>query len=189
MGNPFAEALHDGGTLDNINKYQALSFQFIGTNWSRNFVVSIAFAQSNNDKATKLYELFTSLTIAHTGFDPKDIQGSCGADGADHKVSVLASVEARVCFMHNGDIVGASAVGKLVRTKMKVAINLFSEGNNLISKAHNLATRFLYGSEWYKQLWKLANALYGAHGEWIKLFLDLNYTWIYAQPPLFYSIG
>ena len=144
---------------------------------------------ANNDKATKLYELFTSLTIAHTGFDPKDIQGSCGADGADHKVSVLASVEARVCFMHNGDIVGASAVGKLVRTNMKVAINLFSEGNNLISKAHNLATHFLYGSEWYEQLWKLENALSGAHGEWVKLCLDLNDTWIYAQQSLLYSIG
>ena len=31
MGNPFAQALHDGRTLENGNNYQALLFQFIGT--------------------------------------------------------------------------------------------------------------------------------------------------------------
>ena len=43
--------------------------------FSRKFVVSIAFARSKDGKSTKLYEIFTSLTIACTGFDPKDIWG------------------------------------------------------------------------------------------------------------------
>ena len=111
------------------------------------------------------------------------------ADGADQKVSVISSVEVRVYFMHNGDKVGASTVVKLVQTNMKIANNPFPEGNNLISKAHKLATHFLYGSEWYDQLWNLANAFSGAHREWVNLCLDLNGTWISAHQSIFYSIG
>ena len=55
--------------------------------------------------------------------------------------------------------VGASAVGSLIWTKMKVAINPISEGKDIIAKAHKLATHFLYGSEQYKQLRNIVNAL------------------------------
>ena len=40
--------------------------------------------------------------------------------------------------MHSGDKVGSSAVGDIFRTKMKVSINIFPEGNNLISNSHKL---------------------------------------------------
>ena len=78
--------------------------------------------------------------------------------------------------MNYRDKVGASAVGKLIRTKMKVAINQFKDGNDLIAKAHKLETQFSYGSERYKQPWKLVNALSRAHGEWVKIYLELNVT-------------
>ena len=52
----------------------------------------IAFAWYKDGKAAKLDEIFTSLTIARTRFDPKYIWGSFLADGADQKVEVLASV-------------------------------------------------------------------------------------------------
>ena len=67
--------------------------------------------------------------------------------------------------MHSGYKVGTSSVGELVRTKTKVAIKPFPEGNNIISKANNLETMFLYGFERYEQMWKLVNALSGEHGE------------------------
>ena len=122
MGNPFAQALHDGGTLENGKKHQALSLQFIDTNCSGNFVVEIAFAQSKDEKSIKLYKIITRLTIAHTGFDTKYIWGSCVADGVAQNFAVLASVEARVCLMHNGYRVGSSTVGEIIWTEMKVAI-------------------------------------------------------------------
>ena len=151
--------------------------------------MAIAFTRFKDGKDAKMYEIFKGLTIARTGFDPKDIWGSCVADGAAQKVSLLASVEARVYYMHNGDKVGASTVGKLVQMKMKVVNNPFPEVNNLISKAHKLATHFLYGSEWYDQLWNISNALSGAHREWVNFFLDLNGTWISSHQSLFCSIG
>ena len=91
--------------------------------------------------------------------------------------------------MHNGDKVGASKVGKLIWMNMKVDINPFPEKNDLISKAKNLATHFLYGSERYKQLWKLTNEFSGVHGTWVKLCIDLNGTRISVHQPLLYSIG
>ena len=57
---------------------------------------------------------------------------------------------------------------------MKLSVNPFPEVNYLISKTHNLATRFLYGSEWYEKLCKRVNAFSGAHGEWVNICLDLN---------------
>ena len=73
-------------------------------------------------------------------------------DDAAQKVEVLASVEARLLFMHTGYKVGSFSVGNLVRTKIKVAINPFPEVNNLISKAHKFLTHFSYGSHRYNQL-------------------------------------
>ena len=71
MGKPFSQALHNGGALENGKKYQELSLQFIYTNWLRKFLVAIVFAQSKDGKATKVYDIFTILTIARTGFDTK----------------------------------------------------------------------------------------------------------------------
>ena len=127
--------------------------------------MAIAFTPSKDGKATKIYEIFTSLMIEHTGFEPKDIWSPCVDDDAAQKVAVLESVEARVCLMYNGNKVGESAVGEIIRKETKVAIKPFPEGNNIISKANNLETMFLYGFERYEQMWKLVNALSGEHGE------------------------
>ena len=146
--------------------------------------MKITFAWSKYGEATKLFKLFTSLTISRTWFDPKEFWGSCVSDGAAQKVAVIEYVKARVLMMHNGDKVGASAVGELIWTNMKVDINPFPEEENLISKAHKLETNFFYDYERYKQLWKLVNALSGAHVEWVKLCLYLNGTRISTRQPL-----
>ena len=114
--------------------------------------MEINFALSEDGKSKKLYDIFTSLKMAIIFFYPKYLCGSCVADGAAKKVEVLASVEARLLFMHTGYKVGSFSVGNLVRTKIKVAINPFPEVNNLISKAHKFLTHFSYGSHRYNQL-------------------------------------
>ena len=52
----------------------------------------IAFARCKDSKSTKVYDIFTSLTIVHTGFGPKDLWGSCVADISDQKAAVLVLV-------------------------------------------------------------------------------------------------
>ena len=58
--------------------------------------MAIAFARSKDGKATKSYDIFTSLKIACTDFDPKYIWVLYVADGIYQKVAVLVSVKARV---------------------------------------------------------------------------------------------
>ena len=45
-------------------------------------MVAIKFTHSKDGKSTKVYELFTSLTIARTGFDPKYLWYLCVSYGA-----------------------------------------------------------------------------------------------------------
>ena len=90
--------------------------------------------------------------------------------------------------MNNGDEVGASAVGELIRKNMKVSINKFPAVKDRIAKAHKLETQFLYGYELYEQLWKLVNEFYMANVEWVKICPDLNGTWTSEHQYLFYSI-
>ena len=58
-------------------------------------------------------------------------------------------------MMHKRYKVGASIVGKLIWTKMKVAINPLLDGKDFIAKAHKLATQLAYGSERHEQMWNL----------------------------------
>jgi hypothetical protein len=184
-GNKFGQCLHDGGTLDNGKKYQAMSLQFVDPEWSRNFVVAVGFARCKDGKASKVFQLFKRLTYEQTGIEPSQIWGSCVADGAAQKIVAISFVEGKVCLMHNGDKVGASAVGELTRTQMKAVINPFPTGKALILKAHKLATHFLYGTTRYEHLWKISNAsCNGAMGDWVKISLDLNGTRISAQQSL-----
>jgi len=55
-------------------------------------------------------------------------------------------LDEEVCGMHDGDKIGQSAVGGLIRSKNKVQINPFQEGQELMKKAHKLGTYFSYSN-------------------------------------------
>ena len=44
-GNLFAQSLHDGGTLANKKKYQALGLQFVDEKWRKNWVICVALTR------------------------------------------------------------------------------------------------------------------------------------------------
>ena len=44
-GNPFTQGIHDGVTLGNKSKYQALALQFTCPKFEQNYVVAIAFVK------------------------------------------------------------------------------------------------------------------------------------------------
>ena len=46
MGNPFSMGLHDGGTLANKKKFQALALQFIAPQWKKNLCVTVGLKRS-----------------------------------------------------------------------------------------------------------------------------------------------
>ena len=50
------------------------------------------------------------------------------------------------CNMHDGDKLGQSAVGELVRSRNKVKVNPFPEGVAFMAKAHAIGVHFTYES-------------------------------------------
>ncbi len=48
--------------------------------------------------------------------------------------------------MHNGDKIGHLAVGGLIRTRNKIQINPFPDGQELMKKEHKLGNYFSYNN-------------------------------------------
>ncbi len=96
----------------------------------------------------------------------------------------LGMEETEVCGMHDGDKLGQSAVGALVRSKNKQVVNPFPEGQHLLKKAHNLAVHFSYGNR-QKDLLNYGTMVQNQPS--IKLQVDLNGTRVAAQHSLLYS--
>ena len=69
---PFAQALHDGGTLKNQTKYQAIGLQFIPPNWEQNIVVAIGFEAVKDSKASTMVALIESCLKKFLGIDQKE---------------------------------------------------------------------------------------------------------------------
>ena len=104
-----------------------------------------------------------------------------------NSVGVSAEVgleETEVCGMHDGDKIGLSAVGDLVRTKNKAPVNPFPEGQKLMKKAHALAVHFSYNNR-LKALFEFGNIM--PNQPMIKLQVDLNGTRVAAQHSLMFS--
>ena len=58
-GNPFAQFLHDGGTLDSHKKYQALGMQFILPGWDLNVVICFISLKVSEARTATCASLFS----------------------------------------------------------------------------------------------------------------------------------
>ena len=105
MGNRFAQALHDGGTLESKKKYQALALQFIAPGWVKNLVITIALKKSSNNKDTDVADLWKEVVAERCGgLQFEDIVGRMRSDRAAKGVAgVLDMGEEEVCEMHDTD--------------------------------------------------------------------------------------
>jgi hypothetical protein len=86
--------------------------------------------------------------------------------------------------MHDGDKIGQSAVGGLIRSKNKVQINPFPEGQELMKKAHRLGTYFSYSTR-HAELMSFRQQIKDQPE--LKIKVDLNTTRIAAQQGLLNS--
>ncbi|KAL1504104.1 hypothetical protein AB1Y20_010514 [Prymnesium parvum] len=146
-GNAFAQALHDGGTLTNKKKFQALALQFIAPKWQRNIVLTLALTKSLHNKDTDVAEMWEQTMLQRTGFEFHKIVSRMRSDRAAKGVAgQLDMGEEEVCEMHDTDKLGRSALGGLVRSRAKTPINPFPEGVALVAKAHKLGAYFGYST-------------------------------------------
>jgi len=184
-GNAFSQGVHDGGTLTNKRKYQAFGIQFIDPQWRKNLVICIGFERCVDGRDVVVADMFRNTLLLNSGghrFD--DIVCSGIQDRAAKGVSGHLGLDEEVCGMHDGDKIGQSAVGGLVRTKNKIPVNPFPEGQVLMKKAHAVGTYFSYGNRHSKLM---SFRLQVKDQPELKIQVDLNSTRVAAQHGLLYS--
>ena len=126
-GNAFGQALHDGGTLKSHQKYQALGAQFIVERADLNLCVCIGLVESNINTDALVASLFEEVTLKRTSLSFEQLFMAVRQDRAAKGVAAQVHLEEECCEMHDGDKIGQSAVGALVRSRNKVVVNPFDD--------------------------------------------------------------
>ena len=141
-GNPFAQFIHDGATLANKEKYQTCGLQVIEPVLKQSFCVCIGVVAQISGRDKDVAELFQGLVRRTTGYNIRTICNSCVQDVAARGVGTRLHLEGTDCTMHQGDKLGRSAIGLLVRSMNKIVVNPFAAGVKLYEKVHKMAAHF-----------------------------------------------
>jgi hypothetical protein len=184
MGNPFAQGLHDGGTLENKQKYQVYGLQFIPPDFDQNLVVMVGLLPSSNGTDAGVAELLIKTTEERTGKPMSAIVANLMQDRAAKGVSRELGLDEEVCGMHDTDKLGRSATGQLVRSKSKMPVNPFPDGVKLMKKANDMGTFFSYGKR-HDLLMDTGKVLRGIPN--VRIQVALNGTRVASQHNLLYN--
>ena len=114
-GNSFCQFIHDGVTLDNKSKYQAYAMQFTDSKFRCNHVIAMSFRRVKSSTAQVVSDLARAVTKELTDHDFNTLFAASVQDAAAKSVARHLNVEVETCDMHDGDKVGGSAIGELVR--------------------------------------------------------------------------
>ena len=188
VGNKYLQVIHDGCTAANKRKYQAIGIQFVDPRWRRNHAITIGFVRCHDGRAEGVANLIKELL--HERLDRKlnDVANLMVSDGAAKKVAEYCEIdEVETCMMHDGDKIGQSATGKLVRSIETVVVNPFDKGLSVVKKAHAVALWFSIGDRTSK-LFEAADSLQDSDVPKVRLQLDHNTTRVAAQHRLLFSL-
>ena len=143
QGNAFGQLIHDGCTLDNGIKVQSVGLQMVSRNFDANHVICLCCQESKQNRGADVASLLQEVVLEMTGMNLITICGIAVQDRAALSVpAYLGFDEAESCDMHDGDKIGRSAIGELIRSRGKVPVNPFPSGMGLVSKFQNLAKTF-----------------------------------------------
>ena len=189
-GNPFSQIIHDGGTLENKIKFQAVGMQFISPFEDfKNVVVCVAFTEAKTGGSDKAIAKVVQEAIKNvTGFTPEQICVSMISDKAASGVcnqEGFEGITGDTCLMHDGDKIGLSALGILTRSKNKVVVNPCVEAKSVYEQAHKLGVHFSYSGR-FNQLKKVGETM--GYRSLTRIELDLNNTRVAAKTKLLCSI-
>ena len=114
-GNAFCQIIYDGITLGNKSKYQVFGIQYTNLNFHCNHVVALGFQKVRNSTTDTVSNLRKELVKDSTNFDLKQIAGCAVQDAAAKIVARAWDVKVETLDMHDGEKVGATFIGRLVR--------------------------------------------------------------------------
>ena len=141
-GNPFMQYIHDATTLDNSQIYLAIGAQFVPDDWSKNIVVALDFVPTKSTTGDACKILIENAFKACTSLEFDKVCSSGVQDKAALKTAELLGLEKESCDMHDGDKIGKSAIGELVRSRNRVPVNPFNEGKAVVKKFQDQAKHF-----------------------------------------------
>ena len=124
--------IRDAVTLANKSKYYSIGIQFIDNCFECNHVVALSFWKVSTTGGEYISELARKVVKETTGFDFHMLTGSSIQNCAALNVAEELDLEPEKCTMHQGDKIGKSVIGELVRSKNKVIFRPFSAGLNLL---------------------------------------------------------
>lgn len=181
--NAFAQAQHDGVTLADGDKYQALGVQFIfeGSNWNLCF----GFVECKGGAAPQVAALFKR--VAESRHILVRYLIDIIADFAALAVARALGKEKNGCGMHGDDKIARWAVGLLLKldgTGTDTAVDPFPQALDTINQLRDYAKLFSYGSK-IDGLHKICHAVGCAA---IKFDIDLSHTRIAAVRELLVSV-
>jgi hypothetical protein len=184
-GNPFAQCLNDACTLAHKHKCMAIGIEFVDCIHFQNHAVCLGLVPLSD--GTDKVGAITIETVMNevTGFKYNQVMAAMISDLAAKGIAREFEQEGESCDMHQGDKIGRSAIGDLVRSKNKVPVNPFPAGQILMKKCHSMAVYFSYGKR-HKELLKFRSNVPGGLAQ-IKLKVDLNDTRVSARHGLLYS--
>jgi len=115
-GNCFMQLFHDGVTLDNQMKCQAIAGQVVHPKWEANIVLALGFRKVGNSTGEIVSAAAEDVVQEMTGCSLSAVCGHGKQDRAALRVAgLLGFDETEACDMHDGDKVGRAALGDLVR--------------------------------------------------------------------------
>ena len=81
-GSKCGQVLHDGGTLANGRKFQAIGLQFVAPDWSQNMILCLGFPEQETDgSATKIAKLIEDVVLKITGYTAQFLLRASIQDG------------------------------------------------------------------------------------------------------------
>ena len=184
--NKFGQVIHDGVTLENGNTYQSIGLQFVDPWWRGNIVLCLGCRRSVVNTDVVVAELVRRVVLEVTAKEVSEIVSLAVQDGAALGVArQLDMDEVEGCDMHDGDKIGQAAIGELVRTRMKVPINPFTDGKEIVTKFHKMSTHFSSAAKRRE----LLKAIVARHPDVpdVKVQVDHNDTRVAARHGLLFS--
>mmetsp|Transcript_17226 Transcript_17226/g.55920 ORF Transcript_17226/g.55920 Transcript_17226/m.55920 type:complete len:852 (-) Transcript_17226:375-2930(-) len=182
-GNQFGLSLHDGGTLKDHHKREAVGFSYVDRDWGGVHTVCLGMVPIGESTNRNTASLLKDLSLERMGIAYTKVVANVVQDRAAIGVAGELGYEEEGCDMHDISKITRSAIGDLTRSRNKKVINAFPEGQKIMKKAHDMAKYFSYG----KRADDLLAMSKGIDGPEIRLKLDLNETRVTARHSLLHS--
>ena len=134
--------IHDAVTLANKSKYYSIGIQLIDNCFECNYVVALSFGKVSTTCGEYIADIAREVVEETTVVESDILTGSSVQDCAALSVAEELDLEPEKYTMHQGDKIGKSAIGELVRSKNKAIVNPFPPGLNLLKKLRDQARHF-----------------------------------------------